>query len=80
MKKSYTETNIFGFILISLILCFVALISCNIYEINDKAIEASNLLSEELKDSDATADPDGYLNGKWNIWEFVGDYFSGLIE
>lgn len=27
----------------------------------------------------SSAEPFGYLNGEWNIWEYIGDYFASLI-
>lgn len=31
-------------------------------------------------DSEASVDPFGYFNGKWNLWEYIGDSVSSLIQ
>ncbi len=79
-KKSKTETLCLGFILISALICFIAISTCNTSYSTKDYVQVSSSLNENTNDSDVTADPDGYLNGKWNIWEFVGDFFSGMLE
>ena len=37
--------------------------------------------SEMINDGDnVTADPFGYLNGKWNLWEYIGDSVSSMFQ
>ncbi len=79
-KKSKPETLCLGFILISALICFIAISTCNTSFSTEDSVQVSSLLNENSVRNDVTADPDGYLNGKWNIWEFVGDFFSNMFE
>jgi len=60
------------FFKLSAVLCLITLFLCCSYNSEELYIPVSI--------SSATTDPDGYLNGKWNIWEFIGDFFSGILE
>ena len=46
-----------------------------------KYAPVSSVFEENSSENEnATADPFGYFNGKWNLWEYLGDTFSSLIE
>lgn len=51
-------------------------------EKEQKYVPVSSMVDEELsaENENTTADPFGYFNGKWNLWEYLGDIFSSMIE
>lgn len=66
-------------IILSVILCLTTLFMSGYHDTKDDYLEATKV-DENVCDSDVSADADGYLNGRWNLWEFIGDFFSGMIE
>ena len=81
MKKMLKpETICLGFILLSAVVCYFTLIFCDTSTQSSTFLPVSASWNEDHDNFSSGADPMGYLNGKWNLWEFVGDFFSGFIE
>ena len=68
------------FLKLSAVLCLITLFLCCNYN-NGEIYIPTSTVTDTKNDSDVSSvDADGYLNGKWNIWEFIGDFFSGMLK
>ena len=71
--KPFSRIMIVGiFVLIS----FTLMIS----DVSDVYIEANSNSVESENRGEAGAEPFGYFKGKWNLWEYIGDFVSSYID
>ena len=64
---------------IGTVICIVSTVFFS--DMTPKYTSVSAITDENGKtiEESATADPFGYFNGEWNLWEFIGDSFSSLL-
>lgn len=63
-----------------LIIGVAVVLSLAVISVNEKEeyVTVSAGVSHGEQD-DTSAEPFGYLNGEWNLWEYIGDTVSSLI-
>ena len=64
----------------TLISTFFLLVSDYRADSRNEAVPASVTYTDESEKEDVSSDPFGYFNGKWNLWEFIGDSAASLFQ
>ena len=73
-QKKFKNTLLFG---IAVCLLFTLTLTNDLPEYISVFSPVS---STENHNESTTADPFGYFNGKWNLWEYLGDAFASIFE
>ena len=61
--------------------CFMLMIlTASIPSADGRYIEVLSNETTLNESEDAISDRFGYFQGKWNLWEYIGDYISSLID
>ena len=75
------NNSISRLLVLGTVICIsVLLLSGNFTEQYVPADTASETTDVKDGDREVSCDPFGYYNGKWNLWEFIGDSVSSLFQ
>ena len=77
MNHGFTMFKLF--LIAGAVICLIIISLMSFSDSKDYAAVSSDL-SGVTVDSDSISEQMGYFNGKWNLWEYIGDFVANLFK
>lgn len=76
------ESNIKLLILLGIFVCLLTVVLCADCRTPyaQAAYASADDSADEIYNDEVSVDPFGYFNGRWNIWEYIGDTLASLFQ